>query len=350
MDKMTYTNEYGEEIPMEVPTHEAREPRRPRVNPWAGGIDTLVANVDKGLYNPISTGIKQLNNILDGGFINQQLIGISGKPGEGKSAATQWLSESLLLNEGMSVVYMCLEMSTPQLQARSISRLMYDRKDLPNLSHLEILRGKRGWREGAELYNRMYGDKIAYIGLDRLKEATIDNFVKVYKEFAEYNLSMGRKPPAFVVDYLQLLRVGNLSETEGLVVIMPKLKSLAMDYNTIGFVIIANNRESNKENQPTMASGRGSSSIEFGLDLMLAVSKEKASNGIAKVTITPTKGRWTGDEGVLTLDFRGKYMHFTVNDKDLYGEPLPTREAKAVNDIANQPDRRGEVENIPLNI
>jgi replicative DNA helicase len=184
-------------------------------------------------------------------------------------------------------------------------------------------------------------ETLAIVGLFS-SISCMNKFEEVYKNFAEYNISVGRKPPVFVVDYLQLLRVKGMNETEGLTVIMPRLKDLALHYKTIGIVIIANNRESDK-NEPSMSSGRGSSSIEFGLDLMLSVTREKPVNGVSKVTFTPTKGRWTDDSKALHLDFRGEYMHFTVNDDSLYGEPLTTREAKIVKDIMNQPDEQSKL-------
>jgi hypothetical protein len=304
------------------------------VNPWAGcGTHLLVDNVKNGVYEPISCGIDSFDKVTDGGFCVQQLYGIAGRPGSGKSALSQWLSECMALNEGVTVLYMCLEMSTPQLQARSISRLMFSAGE--KLSPLEILRGKGKWMQGVEAYDKLYGGKIAYVGLDVLKEASIDRFEQVFKEFAQYNISQGKMAPVFVVDYLQLLRASGLNETEGLTIIMPRLKAIAMNYNTIGFVIIATNRTSNKEEEATMDSGRGSSSIEFGLDLLFGVKKEKAVDGVARMIVTPPKGRWTGDEGKLEFDFRGKYMHFTELEKGEYDDyiPMTTKEAKIAQDL-----------------
>jgi hypothetical protein len=64
------------------------------------------------------------------------------------------------------------------------------------------------------------------------------------------------------------------------------------------------------------------------------------------VTITVTKGRWIGQGQKKHFIFNGAKMSYT----EATAEPLSTKEAKIVNDLINQPDRQGEVENIPLNI
>ena len=326
---------------------EAENTRKAEVlNPWAGGVQSLVDKVQGNLFEPIPTGIPAINELLKGGCYNQQLFGITGRPGGGKTCLAQWICESLTINNmGLTAVYACFEMSKEQLQARSISRLMNEAGH--PLTHLQVMRGEGGWREGAEAYNQLYGDKVLYLG----DGTNLGTFEAKFKECVAYNRSIGRPAPFFVIDYLQLIRIKGMSEQEVITETMPKLKALAVKYNTFGIVISANNRESNKSNEaPNMFSGRGSSSLEYGFDCMLAVTPNEDDVNNKRedvhVTITVTKGRWIGQGQKKHFIFNGAKMSYT----EATAEPLSTKEAKIANDLINQPDRQGEVENIPLNI
>lgn len=327
-----------------VVTHPAKDINK---NPWvvANGVQSLIDKVSAGKYEPIPTGVENFDRILGGGFIAEQLVGISGRPGAGKTAFGQWLTESMALNsEGYSCLYFCYEMSREQLQARSISRLLYGLgKDL---TPLEVLRGKDGWREGAEIYAKMYAEKVLYVGMGNgIGDVTLETLEKTYREFADYNKRQGKPSPIFVVDYLQLVSVAGCDEKEAISEVMARIKGLAVEYNTVGLVVLANNRESNKTSTKTnktdddadMFSGRGSSSIEYGLDAMLALlpNETEANNHSKNVTVTlkVVKGRWVEYKASASFKFNGKHMSYIP--VDCAGEVLTPREQKVATDLYN---------------
>jgi replicative DNA helicase len=307
-------------------------------NPWANGVQRLMEKVQGDTYKPIPTGIESLDKkVLGGGFISQQLVGLSGRPGAGKTAFGQWLTESMALNrEDFSAVYFCFEMSQEQLQARSISRLLHGvGKDL---TPLEVLQGKDGWAQGAKMYSKLYADKVLYLGmgsgLDTSKGTSLEAIEAKFAECVRYNHSIGRPAPFFVVDYLQIVKIKGMAEIEAIGEIMAHLKGLAVKYNTVGLVIIANNRESNKGNENNMFSGRGSSSIEYGLDCMLALSpneddmKSKLKN--RRITLAVTKGRWI-ENAEASFIFNGASMSYVEVDK--MGRVLNNKEQRIANDL-----------------
>ena len=329
MDKLTYTNEYGEEIPMEVPTHEAREAL---INPWGAGVNALISKVQGENYKPTPTGIENLDNLLGGGFINQQLIGITGRPGAGKTAFVQFLAESMANNRAdFSCLYLCFEMSAEQLQARSISRLMYSAGH--KLAPIEILQGKGGWFEGAEAYNKMYGASIAYMGVGGgLNSNDISEVVRVIENAVRFNASNGRPAPYIVIDYLQIVGVKGQNEFEAIGTIMATLKGLAVKYNTVILIVIANNREANRKAENDMFSGRGSGSIEYGADILLSLNpSEDTEVENRRIALKVAKGRWIEPNKEIYFDFTGKYMAYTpVN---MMGRVLSNKEQKEVNNL-----------------
>lgn len=320
-----------------VITHPAKDINK---NPWAGGVQTLIKHIENGNYEPIPTGVENFDRILGGGFIAQQLVGISGRPGAGKTAFGQWLSESMALNrEDFSAVYFCFEMSQEQLQARSISRVLHSLGR--DLMPLDVLKGKDGWRDGAEIYAKMYADKVLYMGmgsgLDAKEGTSLNELESKFAECVEYNRQIGKPAPIFICDYLQIVRVAGLDEQKAIGEVMARLKGMAVKHNTVGLVIIANNRQANKKNEEDMFSGRGSSSIEYGLDAMLSLTpneeQAKAGKEEVEITLTVTKGRWVKYHAKAMFKFNGKYMSYIP--MDCAGEVLTPKEQKVATDLYN---------------
>jgi replicative DNA helicase len=83
----------------------------------------------------------------------------------------------------------------------------------------------------------------------------------------------GGMAPAVVLDYLQLIE-GEAKQEQAEVIkrAVKAMKDYAIRYNTFVFVIIANNRESNKTGQASMDSGRDTSAIEYSADTMLQLA------------------------------------------------------------------------------
>jgi replicative DNA helicase len=231
------------------------------VNPWAGGVKSLIDKVKCGNYLPTPTGIENLDRLLGGGFINQQIIGITGRPGAGKTAFCQWLAESMAIGrEDYCALYLCFEMSAEQLQARSISRLMHEAGE--NLTPLEVLQGKGQWLKGAQMYEDLYAKKVLYVGMGGgLQSNDITEVERVISECIRYKISQGQPVPFVVLDYLQIISVAGMNEFEAIGTIMARLKGLAVKYNAVILIVIANNRDSNKKGEFDMFSGRGSGSI-----------------------------------------------------------------------------------------
>lgn len=318
----------------EVTAHEAET-----MNPWAAGLSELERNVSAGRFEPIPTGIKNIDNMLGGGFVASQLVVLGAEPGKGKTAFCQWLAESMAVNrEDFSCLYFCFEMAREQLQARSISRLLHEQGQ--DLSALDVLRGKFGWRDGVEAYKRKIADKVAYFGLGSgLHTSDINEVLRIMQEGIKYNASIGRPSPFIVVDYLQLVDVEGKDEQEALKTVMERLKEFAVKNNTVVVGIVAHNRESNKNGEVSLYSGRGSSSIEYGADIVLGLAyTEMLDNRKLEevqhknlISLVMTKGRFYNRDSRADFDFNGKYSEFVPVDR--WGQNVSKQENKALNSL-----------------
>lgn len=308
-------------------------------NPWAAGVDDLVKSVESGNFEPIPTGIKNVDSVLGGGFVAKQLVVLGAEPGKGKTSFVQQLVESMAHDKAdFSVLYFCFEMDRGQLQARSISRLLHGMGR--DLSALDVMRGKYGWREGVEAYEKETAGKVAYFGLGSgLHTSELEEVLRLMQDGVSYNIRMGRPSPFVVIDYLQLVDVKGKDEQEALKTVMERLKEFAVKNNTVVIGITAHNRESNKNGEVSLYSGRGSSSIEYGADIVLGLAytelldnkKLEDVQNKNQISLVMTKGRFSKQDARADFEFNGKYSEFVpVN---LEGRPVGKKDAAAINSL-----------------
>lgn len=234
-----------------------------------------VTDKEARTFEPIKTGITTIDKALEGGFIRKTLVTLGAPPAMGKTALAQWIFENVATS-GQDVLYINLEMSREQLLARSLSRIAwkYDKKDF---SALEVLRGY-AWTEdqrqaitkAADIYKRDIAGHFIYN-----PDGVTNNINSILSAMEAETIrikAQGKPEPLICIDYLQLIDSGERDAIEGIKGVIFKLKDFAKRNNTTVFVIVANNRASNKSGTVDMESGRDTSTIEYSGDLMLGLS------------------------------------------------------------------------------
>ena len=307
-------------------------------NPWGAGCDALVENIEAGAYAPIPTGLESMDKMLGGGFSPGQLVVLTAPPAKGKTSFCQGLMETMAIhNPDFSCLYFCFEMSREQLQARSIARLLHERGQ--DVSSLDVMQGKLGWREGVSLYQKETGGRVAYLGVGSgLSSSGLEELEYVIKDGLKYNASIGRPAPFIVIDYLQLVDVEGKEEQEAIKAVMERMKAIALGHKTVVIAIAANNRETNKKGDVSMYGGRGSSSIEYGADIVLALAgtdelEQEPARKDERLSLVMPKGRFYDRNARADFEFRGKYSEFVP--VDAWGQPAPRKEQKACDDLFN---------------
>lgn len=254
---------------------ERKEERKKRTG--AGMMVDFLNRVGKETYKPIPTGIKKLDKILDGGFKRGTLVMLGAGPGMGKTTLAQWVFENMAA-DGQDVLYINLEMSRDQLLAKSIARLCWTQYGYDTTAS-KVLRGYE-WMEdltasdiimsAANDYAETIAERFTY-NPDGVTNH-IDSILQAMKTETMEVTSQGRKAPIICVDYLQLVATEDRDAMETVKTVMSRLKTFAIENNTVIFVIMANNRGANKTGTTDLESGRDSSAIEYGADIMLGLS------------------------------------------------------------------------------
>ena len=288
----------------------------------------------------ISTGFKNLDEMLDGGFYPGLYV-LGANSSIGKTSLLLQIADNIA-KAGHGVLYFSMEMSSDELISKSLSRLsliksmeLFHSKDYAKTTR-GVLLGRYNSQEGAILAKSVqeyheYGERlhimegIGDIGIEEIKAKT--------DEFLEY---MG-KPPVIVIDYMQIIapysdKMTDKQNTDKNVV---ELKRLSRDYGIPIFGISSFNRESYRA-PVSMASFKESGAIEYTSDVLIGLQyygwdwkeKEKENerimrlNGISKqMSMLAKQGSFqpiqakilknrNGVKGDLFFEFFPKFNYF----------------------------------------
>lgn len=291
-------------------------------------------------YRPMPTGLTPLDRLIGGGFIRQTLVMMGAAPGMGKSFFMQQVLEQMA-KLGHPVLYYNLEMSENQMLARSIARMAHQQEGA-TIDALTVLQGYKWSQAQRELIERTaanYAETIApHIRYNPCGgTAQLDKIIETIERAAEAAKNTGKDAPIICIDYLHLLRGREREDAQQtLKRAVDYFKAYAIKYNTVSILILAHNRGAQKTGKVTLESGRDSSALEYGADLMLGLNfraletntdenkteevREKTKQegrraGHILYRLKVLKNRLQGPSNDIDLKFYGKYGLF-LPDRD----------------------------------
>ena len=288
---------------------------------------TLAMKNDKGIVG-VPTGLTDLDEKL-GGLHKSDLVILAGRPSMGKTALATNIAyhaaQTLMSRqEKSSIAFFSLEMSSEQLSTRILSEQARIKSD-------DIRRGKVSEEEinrYIETSRNIYNLPLFIDETPAITIATLSNRARRIKRL--FGLSL------VVVDYIQLMRAGNLNRNDGRVQeiseITQGLKALAKE---LGVPVLALSQlsravEQRDDKQPQLADLRESGSIEQDADVVMFVyreayylerkqpklgsiehaewqSKMNDVNGLADIILGKQRH---GPTGTVKVEFEGIYTKF----------------------------------------
>lgn len=257
---------------------QARDERREaelKKRTGAGMLDSFFQVVQTREFEPIPTGITDIDRATEGGFTSKTLVLLSGAPGVGKTALAQLITENIA-KTGRDILFINLEMDRNQLLARSLARIAWT-EEKGDISPLQALRGY-SWteaqadlmRRARNVYERDIAPRFIY-NPDGVTNALDSIFQAMEAEIMRVK-AQGRPAPIICIDYLQLIDSGERDAIEGLKRTIYQLKAFAKANNTVILAISATNRASNRTGTVDLESGRDTSATEYSGDMMLGLS------------------------------------------------------------------------------
>ena len=288
---------------------------------------TLAMKNDKGIVG-VPTGLSDLDEKL-GGLHKSDLVILAGRPSMGKTALATNIAYHaahtlMSRQEKSSVAFFSLEMSSEQLSTRILSEQARIKSD-------DIRRGKVTEEEinrYIETSRNIYNLPLFIDETPAITIATLSNRARRIKRLFGVSL--------IVVDYIQLMRAGNLNRNDGRVQeiseITQGLKALAKE---LGVPVLALSQlsravEQRDDKQPQLADLRESGSIEQDADVVMFVyreayylerkqpklgsiehaewqSKMNDVNGLADIILGKQRH---GPTGTVKVEFEGIYTKF----------------------------------------
>jgi replicative DNA helicase len=264
----------------------------------------------------LASGFYDLDSLTQG-FQKSDLIILAGRPSMGKTAFVLNITENILKNYKLPIIFFSLEMSKEQLIYRLLSNetgISQTRLKLGNLY-------KEDWnqlKKSIQLYSN-----LPFFINDEPNITIYDLRSKIKKIiFEQTNIGL------IVIDYLQLLlnsKIKTENRVQELSQITRSLKAIAKEFQTpiIALSQLSRNVENRINKRPILSDLRESGSIEQDADLVLMLYRENYYSSttekfgkIAPAELIVAKHR-NGPLGIVKLSFQTDPTKFFNTFSDL---------------------------------
>lgn len=271
----------------------------------------LLNSAESDLYKGISTGIRNLDNLITG-LNRSDLILLAARPGMGKTSFALNIARSVAVVGKKTVAFFSLEMSKEQLSSRLLST-----EGLIEGSRLRI--GKLTPEEWTRLIEA--GDILSRSNI------YIDDTPGITIPEMKAKLRRLRKVDLVVIDYLQLMSTGRRSDNrvQEISEITRNLKIMAKELNVPVITLSQLSRASEKrdDHRPQLADLRDSGSIEQDADIVLFLYREgyydknnedeNTDKNSGECIVAKNRH---GEAGTVKLHWQGEFMRFTAQEYD----------------------------------
>ena len=251
----------------------------------------------------IKTSFRDLDSLINGGFMDSEFVIIAARPGMGKTALAINMCVNMAKNYN-DVCFISLEMPKKQV----VRRIMSSDMEIP-YSVLEPGKmspeyfGNIGMWMDKEYTNRFFVNDHSAYNID-----SIENYVRNMKK--EKDISV------VFIDYIGLISIDSKAgRTEQVSQISRRLKLLAMSENICIIALSQLNRsvESRDDKRPRLSDLRDSGSLEQDADRVFMIyrdsyyNKENKNKNITEISINKNRH---GVTGTFNLNFYGDRMLF----------------------------------------
>ena len=282
-------------------------------------IDDILANIQNHLEHGskddgVPTGFYELDQNLNGGWKNSDLIIIAARPGMGKTAFTLSMARKMALEHKKRVAFFTLEMPPEQLGTRllaaecEIPMNKLQNKEFTQNELLDLEKGSKNLKEAKIIFDDVPGLSIFDLRAKARRMKTVHNI------------------DIIIIDYLQLMTVGTAFKSgnreQEISLISRNLKILAkeLDIPIIALSQLNRNIETRgttvESKRPKLSDLRESGAIEQDADIVsfifrpeqYATEVEEYEKDLAEIIVGKFRN---GQPSITNLKFEGKYVRFS---------------------------------------
>lgn len=193
-------------------------------------LDNFFKRIDENKNLLISTGIKKVDEVLDGGLMSGLYI-LGSMPSFGKTTFINQIADNVS-KQDHDVLFFSFEMSKYELIAKSLSRKMFliNPKESKTISTRKIMKklyNKDIMNKALEEYKGNISKKMFII------EGNFEMGVKEIRMQIEKHIRSGKRRPIVFVDYIQIIKPinFNMTDKEKNDYNILELKRIARDFN-----------------------------------------------------------------------------------------------------------------------
>ncbi len=275
----------------------------------------------------ISTGWKNVDNKLFGGFNRGELNIFAGGSGAGKSLFLANLGVNFA-EKGLNVVYLTFELSEELVSMRIDSMLT-------GISTRDVFKQL----DEVEMRVRVIGKKSGALQVKYMPSGKNANDIRSYLK--EYEIKMGRKVDVLLVDYLDLLMpISRKISAENLFIkdkfVSEELRNLAMEKNCIFVTASQLNRASVEEVEFDHSHISGGLSKIQTADNVFGIFTSRAMRERGKYQIQLMKTRSSSGVGMkIDLDFNIDTLRITDSEEQSEdaGPAATTKSSQILNSL-----------------
>ena len=253
----------------------------------------------------ISTGLTDLDEILNGGWHRGQVIIVAARPGMGKTAISLHHAISAAI-AGFGVLFLSMEMVASELADRAIAAV--GRVDLSNLLKADMNESQWG------------GVTVATGKMQDIPLHVLDRSGLNFFQVATYARRHKRKHglDVLVLDYLQLM-AGDEGEKRHSQIeeITRNIKTLAKELDIAVLLLSQLARKTEESRRPKLSHLRDSGSIEQDADVVLFVHREEMDDpntmwkNYADIHVAKNRQGALGSVGVTYIGHQVRFENFS---------------------------------------
>ncbi|MCP1848933.1 MULTISPECIES: DnaB-like helicase C-terminal domain-containing protein [unclassified Bradyrhizobium] len=222
----------------------------------------------------MAMGLRDLDHVLDGGFMPGDLVVMAGRPGMGKTLVASSMSRQTARADVAGGFY-SMEMPDEQAMARLLADASFGRSSLQRIPSGHILKGRLS---ESDVNMVRLSDLPLYI--DDTSSLSVGEVSARTRSLAERAQREGRRLGFIVIDYLKYLKASSQYRGQRryeIGEICGGLKSLAKELNIVVILLAQLNREVEKrdDKRPQLSDLRESGDIEADADTVLFLFREE---------------------------------------------------------------------------
>ena len=266
----------------------------------------------EGHITGVPTGFSDLDD-MTAGLQPADLIIVAGRPSMGKTTLAVNFAENAAIKHQLPVAIFSMEMPGEQLALRMMS-------SLGHIDQHKIRTGKLDDDDWPRLTSAVSLLDTAPLFIDDTPALSpMELRARARRLKREHDLGL------IIIDYLQLMQVGNTRENRATEIseISRNLKALAKELSVPVIALSQLNRslEQRTDKRPVMSDLRESGAIEQDADVILFIYRDEVYNeespqkGLAEVIVAKQRN---GPIGKCLLTFRGQFTRFENYAADSY--------------------------------